>query len=343
MLVPEDLSAICTRYWPPQNQPLQPPATPPAQDDISIVTGFFDIGRSDWKVRGGADSSPYRRTTDRYFEYFANLAKIKNQLVIFTQPDFAERILELRREAGLENKTVIFTIADLFETPEIAPAKKAIAQRMTDAFRYIVYRPDCPEYNEPNYVLLTRLKFSFVGTAINAGVIEAPQIAWIDFGYCRDNQRFDPAMPWQFDAQGKMNLFHLHPLDDTPLFHTIRTGDVYFIGGSIVGPKDAWLPFTREIDLSLTQLLACDLIDDEQTLMLMAWRRAPANYITRAIYPGDWFVVFRNFNSAKPVAPVTLPWKHGKAPTSLLEEWTEIGKRQLKKLKAAIQKWLNST
>jgi hypothetical protein len=83
---------------------------------------------------------------------------------------------------------------------------------------------------------------------MDLGLIAHWQVAWIDFGYCRDDQRFDPAPPWRFDCASRMNLFYLAAPDDRPVFDIIRGGSTYFQSGVIVGPTDCWSRFREAID-----------------------------------------------------------------------------------------------
>jgi hypothetical protein len=46
--------------------------------------------------------------------YFSNLAKIKNQVIIFTDENLAQKVLDMRRAHGLADKTVIFTSKNFF-------------------------------------------------------------------------------------------------------------------------------------------------------------------------------------------------------------------------------------
>ena len=62
---------------------------------ITIVTAFFDIGRGNIPKNQGYPGY-LTRTTKTYFKYFSNLAKLNNEMVIFTSPDLKERILKLR-------------------------------------------------------------------------------------------------------------------------------------------------------------------------------------------------------------------------------------------------------
>ena len=319
LALPLSLESIAKIVWPADGA-LQPVAAAPAPDDITIVTAFFDIGRGDW--RNGADRGPsFRRTIDDYFAMFGRLAKLKNQIIVFTEPGLAARVVELRRANGLEDRTIVVAIADLFDSDLVAPVRAAVERRMSDLFRHWVTKPESPEYREPRYVLVNAMKSAFVSTALDLGLVEAPQAAWIDFGYCRDDDRFDPREAWRFDAGDKINLFHIVALDDAPITRVVRYGTVYFQGGHIVGPAHAWPALAKEISIALAALLACDLVDDDQTLLLMAWRKDPTRYRIHPVHSSDWFVIFRRFRSGVPLE--TFPLRHAprlRVESSLREE-----------------------
>lgn len=266
--------------------------------DITVVTAFFDLGRGEWKV-GAGKASPYRLSLDRYFEYFSYLAKLKNPMVIFVGTDHAQRVLDMRKAVGLENLTTIFTIAGLFDIAEIKALVDEAHSKMTPTFRSWVRFPKVPEFNQPRYAILDSLKSIFVNTAIDAKAVATQQAAWLDFGYARDVNCFDAAKPWRFDAGGKINLFHMRPIDDVPVFKALQRGYVYFQGGCKVGPVEAWPAFSDAIDQALAALLMADFIDDEQTLLLMAWRAKPEAYRIHAMDRRDWRVAIRFFNEER--------------------------------------------
>ena len=74
---------------------------------IVIVTAFFDIGRGNIPKNQGYPGY-LTRTTKTYFKYFSNLAKLNNEMVIFTSPDLKERILKLRKGKPTKIITINF-------------------------------------------------------------------------------------------------------------------------------------------------------------------------------------------------------------------------------------------
>lgn len=79
---------------------------------ITIVTAFFDIGRGNIPKNQGYPGY-LTRTTKTYFKYFSNLAKLNNEMVIFTSPDLKERILKLRK--GKPTKIITIHLQDKFK------------------------------------------------------------------------------------------------------------------------------------------------------------------------------------------------------------------------------------
>jgi protein YibB len=310
--LPESLATFCTLA---AGRPL---ATADPLESV-IVTAFLDIGRDAWK-ESAAKASRHRRSTALYLERFGYLARLKNPMAVFVEPSLAENALAARRAHGLEDRTAIVIIDRPFAREPLASLVGEIEARMTPRLHSWVLHPDAPEYREPRYVLVNALKSAFVNAAVDLGIIAAAQTAWIDFGYCYDDARFDPTKPWRFDADGRMNLFYMNALDNPPLLSVVRSGNVYFQGCHLVGPTPSWRPFAGEIADALDALLACDLIDDDQTMMLMAWRRDPARYRIHVVPPPDWRVVFRRFNAETPLQPAVVAALRAHSESALREE-----------------------
>ena len=295
--LPPHLVQHAIRFWPATNTLNKKVASGYDGRDITVVTSFFDLGRGDWKVAGGKNS-PFQRSLEHYFQYFSHLAKLKNPMVIFVAPEHAQRVLDLRKAAGLEGITSVFTISELFEIDEVKALVAEVQSKMTPAFQSWVRFPKAPEFTQPRYAVLDALKSIFVNTAIAAKAVPTEQVAWLDFGYARDENCFDAAKSWRFDAGRKINLFHMRPMDDMPNFKVVQRGYVYFQGGCKIGPVGAWPAFSEAIDHALAGLLTSDLVDDEQTLLLIAWRANPERYRIHAMDRRDWRVAIRFFNES---------------------------------------------
>ena len=58
-------------------------------NEVTIVTGIFDIERNSWKTS--------TRSIDRYINFFRFWARIKNHVIVYSDPNLTNNILKLRR------------------------------------------------------------------------------------------------------------------------------------------------------------------------------------------------------------------------------------------------------
>ena len=77
------------------------------EKSITIVTAYFDIGRGDWSTEKGHPSH-LLRDNQTYLSYFENLAKLDNEMVVFTFEEMKPYIRKLRG-----NKPTKIIIIDL--------------------------------------------------------------------------------------------------------------------------------------------------------------------------------------------------------------------------------------
>lgn len=271
--------------------------------DITVVTAFFDIGRGNLPLtyRGRALPPHQFRSVDTYFEYFEYLAKLKNNMVIYTTSNFAQRVHEIRQKNGLQDKTKV-VICDNYLPENFVPLKEKIEEVMNDPKYYEkVTNPQLIEYWHSDYVLVNILKSFYVDHAIQKGLIDTDLVAWIDFGYCRNEKTLTEPYEWNYDFDAeKIHLFNMRPIEkERPIDEIIYTGDVYIQGCHIVAGIKMWDKLRGTVSQSLNILLNHNLIDDDQTLLLMSYMMDTENYELHFVDPSDWFVAFRKFNNAQ--------------------------------------------
>ena len=80
--------------------------------NITIVTSFFDIGRSTWTPDKGLPHYLHR-TTETYIERFSSLAQLENQIVVFSTPDIIEKLKPLNTK-----NNIVFVHFDIFKQYE---------------------------------------------------------------------------------------------------------------------------------------------------------------------------------------------------------------------------------
>lgn len=276
--------------------------------NITIVTAFFDIGRGQWnKTSHGFDTPHYiPRTTDSYFGYFENLAKVKNDMVIYCAKEHVDRIKEIRNKNVPNANTTVVS----FDFNESVKSVKPIIELIQSRPEYInlIKDPRMPEYWNADYVLVNLMKTDFVIAAYNANHIKTELVAWLDFGYVRSEQTLPKSRIWNYNFNpNKMHYFNKRDIDfQRPIFDIIRHNDVYIMGCHIVGGKTSWHKHQQYNHESMMALLRCGLIDDDQTFMLMNYRMRPEEFELHPIEVkeeewNEWNVAMLKYNSAAPV------------------------------------------
>jgi protein YibB len=256
----------------------------------TIVTAFADIGRGTWEgTKNNIRLADYlKRDNQTYLKRFQKLAQLNNPIICFTQPKFFDFI------KNLNENIVLISIDWIWDTYSDLIQKISQIQKKTDFLDY-VDNPSCPEYWSCEYVLINFLKSFFVQHAIEQNLVETNSVAWIDFGYCRDEVYCPEGKYWDFDPEGKINLFcQKENVYEKPIFNLVKTGEVYIQGCHIVAPKAFWSKLAKLVSQSLSSLLEVGLVDDDQTLLLMAYRKNPEIFKLNKANPNNWFVIFKD-------------------------------------------------
>ena len=257
---------------------------------ITIVTAFFDIGRGEWTPDKGLPHY-LERKTETYIERFGNLATLDNPMVIYTSPDLVPRIQQIR--GNKPTKIIPFKFYD--NCQELRLRIKDI--QMSDDYKSKINpsQKSNPEYWSADYVLVNALKSTFIRHALPD--ISTELAAWVDFGYCHSMDTLNGISKWEYDFDPKkIHLFSIKDyLPGTYISDIIFNNVVYMTGGVIVAGKEQWLKLEALVNHSVNELLKNNLIDDDQTLLLMSYLLAPEEFEIHKKSPDDWFFIFKDF------------------------------------------------
>lgn len=254
---------------------------------ITIVTAFYDIGRSNW--------SSLARSTETYFKSFERLCQLKNDIVLFTSPEFRERIELIQRSK--KNLTVYYV--DIFQHYS-ALLEKIKSIQNDESYKAGITSPTSPEYYEPRYVLINYLKSYFCIEAFKRNSELTGTVAWIDFGYCRKDRFLPSSKQWDYDFGDGIHLFNLLDVnDDIDIISTIKTNRVYIQGCHIVASQQGWGKLNALMKQVLDELMAQTLVDDDQTLLLLSYLKSKQDFtlhkanLTKKL---GWFFIFKHYN-----------------------------------------------
>lgn len=252
------------------------------QRNITIVSAFFDIGRG--KI---ADSSLTRSNMD-YLSYFEFWARIRNKIVVYTESRFVDRVIEIRKKFSLEDQTIIIPIDDIFAVePELYRKMKSISDR-TDfhEFRYYNHAMSC----DANYDYIMMMKYWCMMDAARRGLID-DMAAWIDFGYNHGGQcytkpeEFD--YTWKYEFSDRIHVFALKDPDKELGIRNIQLQTDCINGSPLLAPAFLCEELWNMVKKSMEALTWIDCIDDDQQLLLMAYRMKPELF---EVHISDWFM-----------------------------------------------------
>lgn len=254
--------------------------------ELTIVTAYFDIGRGEY-------NSSYARGNNKYINYFKFWARIKNNVVIYTQKQFKEEIMEIRRSYGLEDKTKIIAVDDIYTLlPDIYERMCEIEN--DDFFIKYRYIKTCPE-NKAKYNYIMLLKNWCLMDAYENNYIDTDFVAWLDFGFNHggvfysDETDFD--FLWESDFKEKIYVSALKKDDGKPLFSLIQSGEVYIQGAHYVMPKKMVGKFYETFINETWAALDMGFMDDDQTFLLMVYRKMKDDFEYEI---DDWMMFLKN-------------------------------------------------
>ena len=261
-------------------------------NDITIVTAFFDIGRGDWSPDKGLPAY-LQRSTQTYLERFGYMAKLENHIVVFTSKDLVEEVKHLRQNRPTTILTVDFPNSFIKLREEITKVQNDPEYQA----KINPMQVRNPEYWNADYVVVNLLKSSFINQALNRGVIETPLVAWLDFGYCRTEETLNGLTQWWCPlSPEKIHFFTVKDwVEGTYIQDVISNNDVHVTGPCIIAGKELWPALEQLVHHNVSELLKNNLMDDDQTLLLMSYLQKPELFELHKITGPDWFVAFRDY------------------------------------------------
>jgi protein YibB len=248
---------------------------------ISIVTAFYDIGRGDWSTNTEKNGGPLphylQRSVDKYIDHFTRMCEIDTEIIVYTSPDIAPRLAAISPNV----KVVEYDYFNIHK--ELRDKIEAIQTSPEFVKKINPYQVRNPEYWSKDYVGVTSLKAFYVSDAFERGLITNEFAAWVDFGYCRDEDHIPTNKTWEYDfAPGLMHYFNYR--DPEPrqarqqVSMAVQNNIVFIIGGVFVAQKEQWQVLATDMKEALEHLISIGLVDDDQGLLLMAYFKNPDMY-----------------------------------------------------------------
>ncbi|MDY0822830.1 WlaTC/HtrL family glycosyltransferase [Providencia rettgeri] len=272
---------------------------------ITIVTAFFYIGRGNWKKRNNS-SEKFDRANETYFSYFKRLAKLENNVIIFTSPDLKEKILSLR-----DGKPTHIITLDIHKKFKFILKKISNIQNST-LFKELIDPSliNNPEYWSKEYVLVTNLKVFFVKKAIEMQLIDSELVAWIDFGYIRNNKTLYGVSDWYHPfSKDKVHFFTIKDTldlsNEQAVLHAVLNNDPHIIGGVLVASREKWPEFYKLVSKTQKDFIKSGIIDDDQGVFLTCASQNTHLFQLNFLGRMKWFRTFRLFHKGSKINYLT--------------------------------------
>lgn len=249
--------------------------------EITLVTCFFDLGRGNDK---NLDAN-LRKTPEKYLNAFKHWARIQNKLIVYTDEAGVEPVREIRKGFGLEDKTIIIQIDDLFGLEPDLFARMERVSKKDDFLNFRYFQK--ASSNNPKYDYLWMMKYYFMNDALNRGLL-SEQVAWVDFGFDHGgilyyDEDFD--FNWEYDFGDKIHIFCLMDPDSISGIQILQYLPDCVMGSMYGLPRTRVADFWTLVRNAIEGLLALDCIDDDQLMVLMAYKARPELF---KVYVTDW-------------------------------------------------------
>lgn len=246
-----------------------------------IVTAFWDVGRG--------KSTIIPRTNEKYYNEFREWARIKNVLVVFCSDKRTEsEVYEIRKKYGLEGRTKIIITDNIFSIEEELYKKmvKVEGEQHYNPFKY--YQNAMSDVAKFDYAWL--MKYWCIKEA--AKIFEESLLAWMDFGFnhidvCYTNMReFDFLWKCNYTLP-KIRLFALRDPQKVSIIDSLQLRMDTFMGVFHIVPSNLAKEFWLEVKKAMEVLLYMGCLDDDQQLLLMAYKNRPELFDVQI---SDWFL-----------------------------------------------------
>lgn len=258
--------------------------------EVTIVSAYFDIGRGNY-------NQEFVRGNNKYIGYFKFWARIKNNLIVYTQKEFVDEIYEIRDSFGLKDKTKVIVIDDIYALlPEIYEKMKVV-EGDNQYFKNYRYLKETPE-NKADYCYIMLLKTWCMRDAVMNGYVKTDIMAWLDFGFNHGGSVFtsekDFDFLWKYPFSEKVYLSMIKEDVGKPIFAIVQNSEVYVQGSPFIVPVSKCFEFYDLIIKAMESLLDIGFMDDDQTLLLMAYRSKKELF---NVSINDWLLFLKNYGA----------------------------------------------
>jgi len=238
--------------------------------DVTLVTMFYDIGRSSWDKK-------FTRKVDEYFEAFKVFLNYNYSMIVFIDDRYNESFSEI---IGDNPNIKIIAINESWVKSNLWSWGKLEKEREIMNSKFYIdlvqHRIEAkyPENTIPEYTILTHSKIDVVNYVIDNDLSDSDYFAWVDFGYFYHKTSDDFLPKGELDLNkfnlDKINLCLINPIDDKDMDiqYTLQIAPEKIGAYFFLGSRKRLKEFQEYCHLMLERFQQSGIADDEQCLWL---------------------------------------------------------------------------
>lgn len=244
--------------------------------DVTLVTAFYDIGRSDW-------NSQFTRKSQEYIESFRLFLNYDHAMIIYIDSRYFDTLSKMVGCSPYPKNKRVVSIDEAWMKENIWAWSRLDREReimSSDFYRSLIPHRIAARYPEnvnPEYTIITHSKVDFVCNAIDSDMISTEMVVWVDFGYFHNKtqekhiplNRFDPT---KMDYT-KINLCGMARIDDRDkdVLYTLRYAPVKICAYLFAATKSNMKVFQNLSHQALEAYQSAGIADDEQAVWLLCY------------------------------------------------------------------------
>lgn len=247
--------------------------------NITLVTGYFDINRHNWKTHG--------RPVNKYFENAKRVLSVAHPMIVFIDDKYFDFVKENRKQ--YDDKYTMLIKCN-FEDLKYYPMKNDIQKIMnSNEYKNGLADPTVPEVWNPDYDIVIWSKLDLVKRAIELNPFNTNHFGWLDFGTHPHmlSEQFinNPIVKSPVEDKIRLLCRSLPQKQDLDICNFFKSHRNRFAATFMTASIKNFMFFYEEQDKLINEAMLLNVVDCEQSLHAVIYLRYPEFF---SLYYGDW-------------------------------------------------------
>ena len=256
-----------------------------SNDEVTIVTAFYDIGRGNW--------GNMKRSIEYYINSFKNYLNLRYSMIVFIDSRCINFInVELLKNVILIPIDEDFLNKNVYAWKNIEKARTIMNSEFYKKLLIKRINNGNPENIYPEYNCINHAKIDFIKYAVP--FIKTSFVCWSDFGYhfsvFNNNSSKFPTniLNIKFFNTSKINCCLVNKIEEYDSISILQNAPDIFSGGFYGLPIKLVNPFQELYHSCLDELYSMNISDDDQHVLLKCYYKKPELFELYLSEDGKW-------------------------------------------------------